>query len=184
MSKESDKMLVEGMAPEAEVPESETETEEERETESGLTTEPKSKRGRPRKGAKTGKEMKKYPCSACGRDVGKSGCVKCSVCLMWCHTKCSGRETIPDNGRGFVCPKCSESGEVEEILKSMRKDKVEENEGNELNEKETDESKKRSREINKDESIGTDEASPKGRNQREESITIRVCFLSQMKMIR
>ena len=41
---------MDGMAPEAEVPESETETEEE--TESDFPTEPKSKRGRPKKGAK------------------------------------------------------------------------------------------------------------------------------------
>ena len=56
MGKESDEMLVEGMASEAEVLESEMEIEEERETESGLTTEPKSKRGRPRKGVKQEKK--------------------------------------------------------------------------------------------------------------------------------
>ena len=133
----------------------------------------KSKRGRPKKGDKTEKEMKRYPCSTCARDVGKSGCVRCSVCQMWCHTKCSGQKSIPDNGRGFVCPKCSESGEVEKILKSVRKDKVEENEENELNEKEADESKKRRRERNKDEDVGTDEASPKRKEPKRSEYNYR-----------
>merc|ERR1712083_785215 len=95
---------------------------------------------------------------------------------MWCHTKCSGRKSIPDNGWGFVRPKCRESGEVEEILKSVRKDKVEENEENELNEKEADESKKRSREINKDESIGTDEASPKRKEPKRRGYNYKGVF--------
>ena len=133
----------------------------------------KSKKGRPKKGEKTEKEIKRYPCSTCARDVGKSGCVRCSVCQMWCHTKCSGQKSIPDNGSGFVCPKCSRSGEIKELLKSTRKDKVEENE---LNEKGTDESKKRGREINKDDSIGTDEASPKRKEPKRREYNYKGVF--------
>merc|ERR1711915_582945 len=136
------------------------------------TMDKRFKRGRPKKGEKTEKEIR-YPCSTCTRDVGKSGSVRCSVCQMWCHTKCAGKKSIPDNGSGFVCPKCSRSGEIKELLKSTRKDKVEENE---LNEKGTDESKKRGREINKDESIGTDEASPKRKEPKRREYNYKGVF--------
>merc|ERR1712198_701940 len=75
-----------------------------------------------------------------------------------------------------VCPRCDESGEVEEILKSVRRDKVEKNEENELNEKGTDESKKRGREINKDESIGTDEASPNRKEPKRRECNYKGVF--------
>ena len=57
-------------------------------------------------GGKKAQKKIQYSCSMCGKSVGKSACVQCTVCQMWCHVRCGERETIDDCGMGFVCPKC------------------------------------------------------------------------------
>ena len=98
-------------------------------------------RGRPKGGKKAQRKKIQYPCSTCGKSVKKAACVQCTMCQMWCHAGCTGRETIDDCGIDFVCPKCKKGGEGEDdiILENIREDEEEKD-------KNKDESRKRKRE--------------------------------------
>ena len=89
-----------------------------------------------------GNENESEPKKARSRpSVKKAAFVQCTMCQMWCHAGCTGRETIDDCGIDFVCPKCKKGGEGEDdiILENVREDEEEKD-------KNKDESRKRERE--------------------------------------
>ena len=50
-------------------------------------------------------QMRKYPCSVCGKGVGRNS-VQCTKCQHWVHKSCSGVHGSLTTGKDFTCKKC------------------------------------------------------------------------------
>ena len=49
--------------------------------------------------------MRKYPCSVCGKGVGRNS-VQCTKCQHWVHKRCSGVHGSLTQEKDFTCKKC------------------------------------------------------------------------------
>ena len=50
-------------------------------------------------------QMRKYPCSVCGKGVGRNS-VQCTKCQHWVHKRCSGAHGSLTQEKDFTCKKC------------------------------------------------------------------------------
>ena len=50
-------------------------------------------------------QMQKYPCSACGKEVGRNS-MQCTKCQHWVHKRCSGVHGSLTQAKDFTCKKC------------------------------------------------------------------------------
>ena len=51
-------------------------------------------------------QMRKYPCSVCGKGVGRNS-VQCTKCQLWVHKRCSGVYRSLTQEKDFItCKKC------------------------------------------------------------------------------
>ena len=68
-----------------------TETDQDLEMEEEISEDvaaPQSQQGEAATAAKSKKV--KDPCIICSKNTGSGGAIQCTICTMWCHTKCSG----------------------------------------------------------------------------------------------
>ena len=50
-------------------------------------------------------QMRKYPCSVCGKGVGRNS-VQCTKCQHWLHKRCCGVHGSLTREKDFTCKKC------------------------------------------------------------------------------
>ena len=69
-------------------------------------------------------QMQKYPCSVCGKRVGRNS-MQCTKCQHWVHKRCSGVHGSLTQEKDFTCKKCIPGVLFEDEMITLDGDNIE-----------------------------------------------------------